>query len=57
MKKQKTIENRGGARPGAGRKGSGIETTTIAFRVPADMAEQLKVKITTLIKRDIKRPR
>ena len=39
---------RGGARPGAGRKPkfkNEEETTTIAFRVPASKAEEIKLKI------------
>ena len=34
-------ETRGGARPGAGRKQL-AETTTIAFRIPVDLLNELK---------------
>lgn len=39
MKKSKS--NRGGSRPGSGRK-AGPETTTISFRVKTEYAEPLK---------------
>ncbi len=47
MKKKNT---HGGARPGSGRK-PGPPTVSIAFRVPIDRADELKKRITTMIRR------
>jgi len=41
MKKNK-VENRGGSRPGSGRKKSGRQTKTISFRVGVEDSEPLK---------------
>lgn len=42
MKEEKSIERRGGSRPGAGRKGLWSEKTeTIAIRIPPSVREAL----------------
>lgn len=51
MKKKKPT--RGGARPGAGRPKTDNPTTTLSFRVPQAIAETLRSKIGTLIKKEI----
>lgn len=43
-------ENRGGPRPGAGRK-KGEPTTTISFRVKTDYAEPIKKVLKETIKK------
>lgn len=43
----------GGKRTGAGRKSKGIETRTLAFRVPADVFDELKAKFRKIINKTI----
>lgn len=49
IKKKK--ENRGGARPGSGRKNPGYETKTIAFRVPVQFVEPIKKLVKATIEK------
>ena len=51
---RKNKTNRGGAREGAGRPKSDVPTTTISYRVPAQIADKLKEKIAALIKKEVK---
>jgi hypothetical protein len=50
MKKKptKTKDGRGGARPGAGAKKK-PPTVTLSWRVPASIAEDLRIKINALV--------
>lgn len=43
----------GGKRPGAGRKPRSLETRTLAFRVPADVFDELKEKFRKIINRTV----
>jgi hypothetical protein len=53
MKQKQKKTKHGGARPGAGRPRTGKPTTTLAWRVPAEIAAELKVKVDALIKKEI----
>jgi len=47
LKQDLGIKQRGGSRPNSGRK-KGIETKTIAFRVPTDKEQEYKSHLTYL---------
>jgi hypothetical protein len=49
MKKTQKKTNHGGQRPGAGRPKSDTPTVTLSWRVPASIAQELRIKIDALI--------
>lgn len=57
MKKYPAKGGHGGARPGAGRKKSDTETKVISFRVPAELEEELRDFLKSVLSKYLKQKR